>query len=153
MFLETEWWLFQTAMTTSIEYTVDPDTGEVTDTKSTVIQSEREPAYVKVYLDGGTPLLCLSKHTAAVLVELLRRAPFAGEYAMFSIGKGLKQRIASSVGCSIDTVNRAISELTKRDILMVEGRASYRFNPYRLARGSWRSVQQQRVEFDSHISK
>lgn len=151
-FFETEWWLSYMP-TTRIEYTIDPDTGEVMDTKSTVIQFEREPAYVKVYLDGGIPLLCLSKYTAAVLVELLRRAPFAGEYAMFSISKGLKERISSRVGCSIDTVNRAVSELTKRGILIIDGRASYRFNPYRLARGSWKSVQQQRIEFDSRSNR
>jgi hypothetical protein len=65
---------------------------------------------------------------------------------------GRKARIAMTAGCSLKSVNNAITEYVKAGILIRAGRAEYELNPHLFAKGEWRSIRERRSSFTAKIN-
>ena len=125
---------------------VDSQTGEVvssTDIKESYL--EREPDYVKIYIKDLIKLNNLPKTTGAILFALLGQMNYSGQVVLVA---DIKREIAKDLSIKIDTVNKAIQELSQQEILIKKGRAIYLFNPYLFARGKWDQVKKIRLTVD-----
>lgn len=124
---------------------VDDATGEVKSALTTYVSApQREPPYLKVYMDKlkglqGMPLYCWP-----VLLFLLERIPYANVDQSFEFGNPMRQRLADELGVKIGQVNHAVSDLVKCGAILRAGRGLYQFNPVFFARGEWKDIQKLR---------
>lgn len=124
---------------------VDDETGEVKSMSTTYVSPpQREPPYLKLYLDGFEGLRRIPLYCWPVLLWLLERAPYANTDPCFEFGAPMRQRAAAELGVKISQVNHAVSDLVKSVAILRAGRGLYRFNPEFFARGEWKDIQKLR---------
>ena len=63
-----------------------------------------------------------------------------------------KNRIAAALKCSNRSIDNAICEFVKREILLRVGRAEYELNPHLFAKGSWKEIRERRMQFTTRIT-
>lgn len=138
------------------EEQLDLETGELNKTKKTIFKSFKiendEPPFIKLYLDTLLLNKEISINRNPILNELLKMMPYASsEISYFALNKDIKMRIADKVGLSLQTVNNAITEFVKHQILIRVGRGTYQPNPFYFGKGEWKDVKKVRtqLEFDN----
>lgn len=125
---------------------VDDTTGEVKSSSTTYISDpQREPAYLKVYLDGMEKLRAIPLYCWPVLLWMLGRMPYANADPCFEFGNPMRKRAAEEIGVNVSRVNHAVSDLVKCGAILRAGRGLYRFNPVFFARGEWKDIQKLRA--------
>lgn len=124
---------------------VNDRTGEVTGL-TTVYSSppQREPPYVKVYLDVAPSLRAIPLYCWPVLVWLMRLMPYANSDPFFEFGVPMRQRAADELNMSVSRVNHAVSDLVKCGCILRVDRGLYQFNPHFFARGEWKDIKKLR---------
>lgn len=134
------------------EQTIDQTTGEILHDKSNVIsfsQMPEEPAYIKLYIDDLSRLNRLTPGETKILLYVAARADYEG---IASLPLGIKNRIATSAGCSASAVSSAISKFCNEKILKRLDVGVYELNPDYFARGKWREIRERRKEFYTKIT-
>lgn len=128
----------------SVENIVDKETGEIT-TQKTVKESfvDREPDYVKLYLQDIAKLNELSKSTSSLMFEILKYMNYDNEVYLMSRNKN---KIAEKLNIKTNTIDKALMTLRKKNILENLDRSVYRFNPYLFGRGKWQDIKKIRLE-------
>ena len=128
----------------SIENTIDNNTGEVIEQKTTKESYvEREPDYVKLYLQDIAKLNGLSNADSSFMNSILKRMDYDNEILLVS---HTKKKISAEINVKIKTIDKAISVLVKKKILFRIDRGVYRFNPYLFGRGKWKDIKAIRLE-------
>lgn len=124
---------------------VDDTTGEVMSVSTVYVSApEREPPYLKLYLDGLVGLRRVPLYCWPVLLWLLGRIPYANGEQCFEFGTPMRKRAAGELGVKISQVNHAVSDLVKCEAILRSGRGLYQFNPLFFARGEWKDIQKLR---------
>jgi len=129
------------------EQKVNAVTGEVLEQHSiSVVRMDREPDYVKLYLNDIMKLNDLPASSSSILFRILNRMGYDNKVVLVN---EIKEDIAKEVGTSYDTVRKRITELVKKKILLPSGRkersAVYIVNPSIFARGKWEDVKRIRL--------
>lgn len=106
---------------------------------------ESEPEYVKLYVKHVLFLKDMSAGLNAILMVLLSLASYGN---LVVINRGVKKAIAQATGLKEPTINKALIDLTKGEILFRQDRGIYLLNPYIFGKGSWRDNQRLRIEAD-----
>lgn len=136
----------KTVLFRSVTSSVDLDTGEVLEnevvTKSKV---PKEPEFIKLYLQDILHLQDIPAGLNNVLYELLKRMTY--DNTVF-LNVAVKRIIAESVGCSIHTVHKAVSEFTKTQILMRKDTGIYVLNPFIFGKGEWKNIESIRATIE-----
>lgn len=137
----------------SIETEVmDQETGEIISKRANrVLNWGDEPQYIKLYLQDILYFSDLPKHHEKILFELLKRATYAGEkYGMeITLNSSIKKRIADTLGIkNIRTINNALSDLVKGEILYRAEVGVYTLNPYLFGKGDWQDISRLRLEIN-----
>ncbi len=130
-----------------VETHIDTLTGEILSSQSKVIHlkaMEKEPAYIKMYIDDLSRFCNLTDGQRSILLFLAASADYDG---IISLTAGRKSRIAMTTGCSAGTISNAITDFCKKDILKRIGGGEYELNPYFFARGQWRQIRERREKF------
>lgn len=128
-----------------IENTTVDENGEfIKEDKKVTYRVDKEPDFVKLYLDDLMLLEGLPKSTAAVFYELLKFMTYADSEngQIVIINSYVRKQILNSVkGISNpQTITNAISALKKVGILSEVDRATYRVNPKLIGKGDWRDI-------------
>lgn len=127
--------------TTFEQQTVDVLTGEVVKTYSeSVVQ--KEPDYVKLYLESITKLNDVQGWTDPILYELLRLMNYGNEIVL---NAAVKKRMALSLKISTRTIDNALSMLVKKNIIFREDTGLYKGNPFLFGKGEWRDIRELRM--------
>ena len=135
-----------------IETNTDTLTGEILSQHKKVIELtklEPEPDYVKMYVSDLSKLVGLKEGHGRILPFIAASVGYDG---FISLAGGRKARIALSAGCSLKSVNNAITEYVKAGILLRAGRAEYELNPMLFAKGEWRNIRERRSSFTAKIN-
>ncbi|RYE18549.1 MAG: hypothetical protein EOP45_13975 [Sphingobacteriaceae bacterium] len=127
--------------TTFEQQTVDIRTGEVIKTYSeSVVQ--REPDYVKLYLESITKLNDVQGWTDPILHELLRLMNYGNEIVL---NAAVKKRMALGLKISTRTIDNALSMLVKKNIIFRVDTGLYKGNPFLFGKGEWRDIRELRM--------
>lgn len=132
--------------------TIDQNSGEIISEQEAItsIEFEREPDYVKLYLDDIVRLKDLPPASAKLLLLIVRNM---GYNNIFQAYKPLKMMIIQELGITMNTLNQQISNLKKAGILLPMeefGRGLYLVDPNLFARGSWKNIKSLRLIIDYH---
>jgi len=110
----------------------------VEETKETSIVRDQEPPFIKLYLEDVLWLNNNPKWYNQVLSELLKITDWGNEIIL---NKAIKKRILNKTGLkSLDSVNKAIYEMARSNILIRKERGIYILNPLYFGKGKWHQV-------------
>lgn len=132
---------------------VDQDTGEVIDlVKTQTFGIEKEPPYIKMYVDDITRLKDLPPGMSKILMELIKSMGYNNVIPTY---KPIKQMICARLGIRMDYLNKAISTFHKKGLLIRLHRGIYVADPELFARGKWEDIKNLRlvVEYAEDGSK
>jgi hypothetical protein len=122
---------------------VDHETGEITSTeKRTVFQIDKEPEYVKLYLKDIIRLNDLPPAHGRVLRALLQSMGYNNIIPAYA---PIKKVICRDLGIKMNTINKAIDGLYKKNILIRLDRGIYMADPDLFGRGTWGQIQEIRM--------
>lgn len=129
------------------EQHIDGKTGEVTEEHNVhVLRTEREPDYVKMYLNDLVRLNDLPASGSSVLFWILKSLSYDNTVVLV---QGVKKKIAKEIGTSLNTVIRRIQELKNKGIIIpTEERTIFLVNPNLFARGKWEDVKKIRLSIE-----
>lgn len=128
----------------SIIETVNGETGEIV-LNETVRESfliEREPDFVKLYLEDISRLKDVPQGMNKVLFELMKAINYNGIIMAY---KPVKELMANNMGISVNYLNKCIDEFYKKGILIRYARGVYIADPNLFAKGSWKDIQNLRL--------
>lgn len=136
----------------SVEQCVINEQGEMVSKRANQTLSwGSEPPFIKVYLQDVLYLSDLPKSHESILFELLKRATYAGdEYGMtVTLSSGMKQIIAKTLKIkNVRSINNALSELVKGEVLIRVATGVYQFNSYFFGKGDWQDISKLRLEIN-----
>lgn len=125
---------------------VETINGEVlTTTSQQVGMFEKEPPYVKLYLEDIGRLNNLNASEQKVINELVFNMGFNNVVPSY---KPVKELIAEKLGMQYNTLDKAIKELHKKGILIRKARGLYIMDPNIFGRGSWKDVKKIRMTIE-----
>jgi len=131
---------------------IDNSTGEVVSTtKKTVSRRENTPEFTMLFIQGLSLLTKsnLSPAQAKVLFELLKYT--VSNSNMLLINKSIKDRIAEYSDLAFRTVEQAIQQLIKKEIV-IKKESMFILNPVIFGRGNFQNVKKLRqsleIEYD-----
>lgn len=130
--------------------TFDNVTGEHTHGEKTSIflGQDKEPPFVKMYLEDIEILHRLPKKSGDFLFELLMNMNYESE---ITINRIMKRRICEKLGLENErTINNFLSTMVKKDVLYRVDRGVYIVNPYLLAKGDWNNIKGLRVAYKNN---
>ncbi len=110
---------------------------------------EREPDYVKLYLQGILLYSDCPQWQNKVLHSLLKRINYQNE---ISLPVGYKREIVKELNISMSSLNNAISAFVRTKLLIRKDVGVYLANPHLFGRGEWKDIRKLRltVEFSEH---
>lgn len=118
--------------------------GEVVqEVRSQMIQVEREPDYVKLYISDILRLQDIPKSGNEILLAMLKRMTYNNDIALYA---PVKREIANELGVKEVTISKAIELFTERSILLRKDRGLYIINPYFFGRGKWEEIRKIRLQ-------
>lgn len=127
----------------TLTHTIDHHSGEVLGERRTQESMiEREPDYIKLYIQDLLSISGLSKSNNAVLLALLRQMNYNNQMVLIA---SVKRAIALELGIQLVTVNKAIEAFQREGILIRQDRGVYIANPYLFGRGKWEDIRQIRL--------
>ncbi len=124
----------------------DTQSGEIIQTSRTEVSSfEKEPPYVKVYLEDIGKLNGLNPTEQKLVNELVFNMGYNNIVPAY---KPIKEGIALKLGVSYNTINEAIKSLYKKGVLIRKARGFYIMDPNLFGRGSWKDIKNIRMTID-----
>lgn len=129
---------------------IDANTGTILESvEKNVINWGQEPPFVKIYLKDILYLKDLPKSYNPLLLALLKRAGWAKDGMEISLTAGTKRLIAKELNIqNIRTINNALSNFVKADVLFRVETGVYRFNPYLFGKGDWQDISKLRLQIE-----
>lgn len=135
-------------------YTVIDEDGVIKQqTSETVKAAEKEPDYIKLYLDCLCTFKGLSTALSPVLIGFCHFMTWAGsehQKQMIFTNSYVKEQVAQMTGLKIDRVNKALKNIVDAGIFVKvpKKRGVYEVNPFIIAKGSWTDIKKLRANFD-----
>jgi predicted Rossmann fold nucleotide-binding protein DprA/Smf involved in DNA uptake len=133
--------------------TVD-EQGEVkSEIHEKTIYKAKEPDYIKLYINTLLAFKDLPKKLDKVLMELLSYMSYAGSKdkdggQKIYTNASMKKDIAERLGMKVNTLDKALVELVKSNLLKRVGTGTYQVNPHVFGKGEWRDISAIRATFD-----
>lgn len=127
-----------------IVQTLDKETGEVILEESKIhsFMIDKEPDYVKVYLEDISRLKDIPAGMNKVLFELMKSISYNGVIMAY---KPVKELMCNNMGISMNYLNKCIDEFYKKGILIRYARGVYLADPNLFAKGSWKDIKNLRL--------
>ena len=132
-----------------IEQTVNYETGEITEHKLVTSSSfEKEPDYIKLYLDDIMRLSSIPKSGNNLLMALLKRMTYENEIV---IVKSIREEMCSFLGIADITFRKSMDVFCEKGILTKKNKNVYLANPDLFGRGTWQDIKSIRllIEYNS----
>lgn len=132
---------------------LDKETGEIVSTKieTEKIVYEKEPPFIKLYIDDIVLLNRLPEGVAGVLYDIVSNMGYNNLYIAHQT---LKEISCQKLGLSLNTYNQYVSKLKSTGILIaMKGRGLYLVNPKLFAKGEWKDIKNLRLAIDYDTSE
>jgi hypothetical protein len=128
-----------------IEKVLDSSSGEILQEKFVQqVYLDKEPNYVKLYIDNLILLNGLPKGTTDTIMELLKYMSYENTIILNSY---IKKEIANTLGFkTVQSLDNNINKLVKKGILDRIGRGTFRANAFLFGKGDWNDIKQIRFE-------
>ena len=132
------------------EVEVNHETGDITRRKS-MVQFNKEPEFVKLYLDC---LALFSRNEGLdaclndMLLAVLKRMSYATDDQIVCLNAYIKEQICNETGKSIKRLEQAITKWVKSKVLVRVARGVYKVNPNIFGKGDWIDIERLRATFD-----
>jgi len=126
----------------------DKETGSIKATEQTKVRKvkvEKEPSFIKLYLNDICKLNNIPKSSNAVLNELLKHTNYENEIVL---NMGIKKRMIVSLDTTIATLNNSISKLNKAGIIKKIDSGIYKLTPYIFGKGEWANIKKIRIKWE-----
>lgn len=135
---------YQKVVRTNETYSVDESTGEIlSHEKTTESQSfEKEPSYIKIYVDDIARLKEVPKGMTRILLTLVKAMSYGNIIPTY---KPIKEHICNDLGISINYLNKAIDTFYKKGIILRVARGMYMADPELFGRGKWKDIKDLRL--------
>ena len=131
---------------------IDHTTGETLRQQvNTTINLPEEPPFIKVYLKDILYLSDLPKGHSRILYALLKRISWASaeDGMVVVLPFGIKKKIAAELNLkNTRTLDNAIQDLMKGNILTRIEKGVFQFNPYLFGKGDWQDIYKIRMTVD-----
>lgn len=136
---------------------IDIETGEIlSSVKESTSKVEREPDFIKIYLNTICAFKGLSQSISPVLLEFCKYMTWASDRQQYiKVDGEMKEEIAESCKITVRRVEQCLKEIKKSQIfiqaLKKDGKPSrgkYIVNPYIIAKGEWSKIKVLRAEFN-----
>ena len=130
---------------------VNVETGEVISTADTSITEgyvDREPDYIKLYIDTVLTFKGITKALNPVLIALCKHMNFADKEQIVYVNSYTKSLMMQDTGLKLKRVEQAIKQFADAGIIMRVSRGVYRVNPNIIARGKWNDIKLLRATFN-----
>lgn len=123
---------------------IDGNTGLVTENKieQQFITQNKEPAFIKLYLDDLILINNLPTSSSNILWELVKGITYDNEIMLNS---SVKKRICARLDIKMQTLDNALTKFVKKQILFRVEKGIFLPNPYLFAKGSWNEVKELRM--------
>lgn len=136
---------------TSIEKIIRTDidgavVSEETNISNTIRIVEKEPPYMKLYLDDLALLRQLSKMENLILHEIFKITQYNTNRVI--LNKFYRDEISKKLDIKDQTIRNAISKLSKLDLLIKQGTGVYILNPHYFGIGDWSSLKGLRMTIE-----
>ncbi|EKJ5694731.1 hypothetical protein PJO24_004973 [Salmonella enterica] len=132
-----------------ITETVNHDTGVLKkDVDEQVLRYNPEPPYVKIYIDDLCSIVNAPGALKDVLFLILRKLDYDGYIALST---RYRREMCSFLGIKDGTLRNRLAALVKQGIISSCGGNEYMANPNLFARGDWKSIIEQRRDFELKI--
>jgi len=132
------------------ETTTDLRTGEVVkDSTTQVIQFPQEPPYIKMYIKDLCAVKGVSDSDQSLLRHLLVRLDYEGFVALTSRSRA---SISKSLDIKPKTLRNRLNRLVKANLIKNVSVNEYQVNPNYFARGNWKSICEQRKEYELKVT-
>ncbi len=126
-----------------IKETIDVETGELKSHVSTqVFGLEKEPPYIKMYIEDIARLKELPHGMNRILLEMIKSMGYNNIIAAY---KPIKTIMCNNLGIKMDYLNKAISTFHKKGLLIRLDRGIYMADPELFARGKWEDIKNLRL--------
>lgn len=143
---------------TSVERVIKTDNdgailSDETSISNTIRMVDKEPAYMKLYLDDLGLLRQLSKMENLILHEIFKITQFNTNRVI--LNKFYRDEISKNLEIKDQTIRNAISKLAKLNMLIKQGTGVYILNPNYFAIGDWTVLKGLRmtIEYTEHGKK
>ena len=124
---------------------VNHETGEIVmEVSKQTFKVEKEPSFVKLYLDDIAKLYDLPKGGNSILFSMVKIMGYDG-YVV--INKYVKKQIAKESGVSVSHVSNSFTKLIASNLLTRIATGIYQINPKIIAKGLWSDVRKNRIEY------
>ena len=121
----------------------DDGTGEIIESKRQEIsQFEKEPPYVKIYLEDIGKLNGLNNSEQKLLNELVHNMGYGNIIPSY---KPVKEMMSKKLDMPYNTLDKAIKELHKKGVLIRKARGLYVMDPNLFGRGTWSDIKKIRM--------
>ena len=132
-------------------YTViDNETGEiVAESRSKPVVASDVENYLKVFYKNPLFRSGLSGSTFLALFALASHMPYSTFPSSMQIDTGMRKKIEKEFGIGPSSLERYLSDLTKRNCLYRVERGKYIINPYLFGKGTGASILERRSEWSS----
>ena len=135
-------------------YTVVDEDGVIREESSEIVKTtDREPDYIKLYLDCVCTFKGLSTALSPVLIGFCHFMTWADsehQKQMVFTNSYVKEQVAQMTGLKVDRVNKALKAIVDAGIFVrvPKKRGVYEVNPFIIAKGSWSDIKKLRANFD-----
>lgn len=123
---------------------LDGETGEIKEALK-VGYLEREPDYIKLYIQGILLYSECPPWQNRVLHALLKRVSFENE---IDLPVGRKRQIMKEINIGKSTLDNALSAFVKAKLLIRKDVGVYIANPHLFGRGEWKDIKRLRLTVD-----
>lgn len=132
-------------------------TGEVLKSKhksrrvySTKTKLPKEEPFVKTYFEKHREYYKDTNFLGGIGLYMYNKIPYSDQPMTVIISLEEKKEIAELTGkTSYRSVDKAIKELIRKDLMIEVEKNKYMFNPYYWARGTWAQILDKRAEYDN----
>lgn len=132
-----------------ITETIDRDTGEIQkETEERSVRFSAEPPYIKMYIDDLCAVVNAPNSLKDILLMILRKLDYDG---YITLSTRYRKQICAELNIKDGTLRNRLSALVKRGFVYSEGGNEYLANPNLFARGDWKSIVEQRSDFEMKI--
>ena len=124
---------------------VDHKTGEITlEVSKKTFKVDKEPSFVKLYVDDVAKLYSLPKGSNNVLYAFLQRMGYDG---LVVINTSIKRMIAKDLGVSVSHISNSITKFIEADVMARTDIGIFILNPSLFAKGLWADVRKHRIDY------
>jgi predicted transcriptional regulator len=121
------------------------ETGEILLTEETkTFKLPAEPPFVKLYLDDLIKIKSLPKGNSAILYELIKLLNYEGQIIL---NGSIKKIIAKRLNTKRQTIDNALNQLLKKNIISRSAIGIYLLNPHLFAKRDWTNIRKLRDKY------